>query len=409
MRPLSVALLSWEYPPVVVGGLARHVYELGHGLVAEGHEVTVYTRGRDGSPPEEDDGGVRVIRVSEYPPPIGTDELVPWTLAFNIALVHRAERDLRLRAPDVLHAHDWLVAYAAAVLKDLDVTPLVATIHATEHGRHGGRLPGPTQRFIHRVERWLVAEAERVVTCSAYMREQVARHLGADEDRLETIANEVDVPAFAHRGPSVRAELWREDRPLLLFAGRLEYEKGLQTLLDALPLLDGVVPGAGLVVAGDGTYRSTLEELSRSRALGHRVRFEGFVGEDRLHALYAAADVAVVPSLYEPFGLVALEAMASGTPLVASDTGGLREIVVDEISGLRFRPGDAEGLARAVARVLLDPETSARLQREAHSALAARRSWTGAAARTAEAYRKAIDTSRRAPTPLRTALQRSGT
>ena len=409
MRPLSVALLTWEYPPVVVGGLARHVYELGQGLVAEGHDVTVYTRGRDGSPPEEDDNGVRVVRVSEYPPPIGTDELVPWTLAFNIALVPRAERDMRLEPPDVLHAHDWLVAYAAAVLKDLAATPLVATIHATEHGRHGGRLPGPTQRFIHRVERWLVAEAERVVTCSAYMREQVARHLGADVDLLETIANEVDVRSFAHRTPPVRAELWPEDRPLLLFAGRLEYEKGVQTLLEALPLLDATLPGAGLVVAGDGTYRSTLEDLSRSMGLERRVRFEGFVEERRLHALYAAADVAVVPSLYEPFGLVALEAMASGTPLVVSDTGGLREIVVDEVSGLRFRPGDAAALARAVARVVLEPETSARLQREAHSALASRRSWMGAAARTAETYRRAIDTARRAPTPLRTALERSGT
>jgi glycogen(starch) synthase len=409
MRPLSVALLTWEYPPVVVGGLARHVYELGHGLAAEGHEVTVYTRGRDGASPDEDDGGVRVIRVGEYPPPIGTDDLVPWTLAFNIALVHRAERDLRLEPPDVLHAHDWLVAYAAAVLKDLAVTPLVATIHATEHGRHGGRLPGPTQRFIHRVERWLVAEAERVVTCSAYMREQVARHLGADEDRLEAIPNEVDVGAFADDAPPVRAELWPADRPLLLFAGRLEYEKGVQTLLEALPVLDDLAPGAGLVVAGDGTYRSTLEDLSRSLGLERRVRFEGFVEEDRLRSLYAAADVAVVPSLYEPFGLVALEAMASGTPLVASDTGGLREIVVDEVSGLRFRPGDAQALARAVARVLLDPDTATRLRREARSALASRRSWNGAASRTADAYRRAIDTARRAPTPLRSALERSGT
>jgi glycogen(starch) synthase len=405
MRPLSVALLSWEYPPVIVGGLARHVYELAHGLAAEGHRVTVYTRGRDGSPPEEDDRGVRVLRAAEYPPPIGTDDLVPWTLAFNISLVHRAEREMREDPPDVLHAHDWLVAYASAVLKDLAEVPLVATIHATERGRHGGNLPGPVQRFIHRVERWLVAESERVITCSAYMREQVLASLGAHQDRLEMIPNEVDAGAFWQAGASRPSERG-EEGPMLLFAGRLEYEKGLQTVFDALPLLR--VPGARLVVAGDGTYRGELARRVGDQGLDDRVTFVGFVDEGRLRDLYAAADVAVVPSLYEPFGLVALEAMAAGAPLVVADTGGLREIVVDGVTGLLFPPGDATALAHAVRRVLTEPGLAVTLVREARSALAARRSWTGAAARTAGAYARALESIRRAPTPLRRALERSG-
>lgn len=390
MRPLSVALLSWEYPPVVVGGLSRHVYELSRHLALDGHAVTVYTRGYHGGAEEEIQAGVRIVRVPEYPPPLGVEDLIPWTLAFNIGLIHRATVELIDEPPDVLHAHDWLVAYAATVLKDLGSLPLVTTIHATEHGRHGGRLPGPTQQFIHRVERWLVAESERVITCSAFMRDEVVLGLGAEEDRLDLVPNQIDLKPFEEPSASARPEVWPEDRPMILFAGRLEYEKGVQTVLEALPQLERRVPGVGLVVAGEGTYRSALERRVASLGLDGLVRFLGFADELRLRSLYSSADLAIVPSLYEPFGLVTLEAMASGTPVLVADTGGLREIVEHEVSGLRFPPGDARGLARAAARILQDPALAERLAREARSALATRGSWSVAAGRTAEAYRTAI-------------------
>ncbi len=403
MRPLSVALLSWEYPPVVVGGLSRHVYELSRHLAREGHGVTVYTRGTDGAPAEEMDGGVRVVRVEGYPPPLAIEDLVPWTLAFNISLIHRALGELLDEPPDVLHAHDWLVAYAGAVLKDLASLPLVATIHATEHGRHRGTLPGPTQRFVDRVERWLVSESQRVITCSAFMRREVAAALGADEERqLDMIPNQVDLSPFSPPAPSLRSSLWPGDRPLMLFAGRLEYEKGVQTALDAMSEIRRRCPGTGLIVAGDGTYRSTLEEQARRLGLQGMVRFEGFLDEARLRSLYRSVDLAIVPSLYEPFGLVALEAMASETPVVVADTGGLREFVEHEVSGLRFETGDPQALADAATRVLRDPILGERLAREARSALEARGSWTTAAVRTAETYRRAVvgpaDTK---PLPLR--------
>ena len=388
MRPLSVALLSWEYPPVVVGGLSRHVYELSRHLALEGHGVTVYTRGLPGAPDEEYQEGVRVVRVQGYPPPL--DDMIPWTLAFNIALIHRAMDELSERHTDVLHAHDWLVAYASTVLKDLCSLPLVATIHATERGRHVGRLPGARQRFVDSVERWLVSEAQWVIACSAFMRDDVAGELGADPERLDLIANEVDLTPFSTPASSLRPQVWPADRPMVLFAGRLQYEKGVQTLLDAMPLIARRVPGAGLIVAGDGTYRPALEEHATRLGLNGQVRFEGFVDEHRLRSLYRSADLAVVPSLYEPFGLVALEAMASGIAVVAADTGGLREIVEHDVSGLLFPPGDARALARAVARVLRDASLSERLATEARNALAARGSWSDAAASTAETYRRAI-------------------
>lgn len=390
MRPLSVALLSWEYPPVVVGGLSRHVFELSRHLALEGHSVTVYTRGHPDAPPDETLDGVRIARADGFPPPVPIEDLVPWTLAFNIALISRAMPDLVEDPPDILHAHDWLVAYGGVVLKGVCSLPLVATIHATEHGRHGGRLPGPTQRLVHSVERWLVSEAERVITCSAFMRDEVVGALGADEERLDLIPNQVDLAPFSPPAPSLRPELWPGERPLILFAGRLEYEKGVQTALDALPEIERRVPGVGLIIAGDGTYRRSLEARAASLGLDGQVRFEGFVDESRLRALYRSADLTIVPSLYEPFGLVTLEAMASGTPLVVAEVGGLREIVQHGVTGLRFRPGDARGLARAATKVLRDPALGARLAREARSALAARGSWRAAAARTADSYRLAI-------------------
>ncbi len=391
MRPLSVALLTWEYPPVVVGGLSRHVQHLSEALTRCGHDVTVFTRGLALSRGDEREGGVRVVRVTPDEGPSYTD-LVPWVLELNRSLLDRAWSEVRTLRPDVIHAHDWLVAHAAVALADRTHTPLVATIHATEHGRHRGRLAGPTQRFVHGVERWLTSTADRVIACSAYMRREVIEVLETPSDRVDAIPNQIELAEFEPVGSRgrVRDGLGIDGSPLVVFAGRLEYEKGVQTILEALPLVDRRIPGVRLVVAGTGTYRPELEARCRSLRLGERVRFEGFVEEDRLRDLYGAADLVVVPSLYEPFGLVALETMASGTPVVAADTGGLREVVEEGVTGLRFPPGDPQELSRAMVRVLGDGSLARTLAERARGSLAVRGSWTGAASRTAEVYRRAI-------------------
>ncbi len=392
MSPLSIALLSWEYPPVVVGGLARHVHHLSHGLTRCGHQVTVVTRGLPGSEGDGREDGVRVARVVPETDPPSAD-LVPWVLELNRSLLERAGPEVRDHRPDVIHAHDWLVAHAAVALAERTGVPLVATIHATEHGRHRGRLAGPTQRFVHDVERWLTSVADRVIACSAYMRREVIDVLETPEDRVVAIPNQIDLTEFAPVGSRgrVRDGLGIDGSPLVVFAGRLEYEKGVQTILEALPLVDRWIPGVRLVVAGTGTYRSELEDRCRSLRLGNRVRFEGFVGESRLRDLYGAADLVVIPSLYEPFGLVALETMAAGTPVVAADTGGLREVVEEGVTGLRFAPGDHHSLSQAMVRVLGDGSLARTLAERARDSLAARGSWTGAASATVDVYRKAIN------------------
>jgi glycogen synthase len=388
---MRVLMLSWEYPPVMVGGLGRHVHSLAEAVSRAGHTVTVLTRHGAGAAYDEVVGGVRVVRVPEDPPlfPFET-ELLAWAMAFNHALT-RAGLLVAEDPPDVVHAHDWLVAHAAATLKHHLGVPLVATVHATEAGRHQGWLPGPLNKAIHSVEWWLTYEARRVITCSEYMRWEVTRLFELPPDKMDVVPN------------GIRAERWRPEParvaaarsryagsgPLVVFSGRLVYEKGVHDLLRAMPRLRRRHPGIRLVVAGSGPHDEALRAQARALRLGRSVCFAGFVGEAELAALAAAADCAVVPSIYEPFGLVALEAAAAGTPLVAADVGGLREFVQPGHTGLRFRPGDAAGLADAVTALLSDQMLARRMARAARAVVTADYSWDRLAARTAEVYERA--------------------
>lgn len=386
-------MLSWEYPPVVVGGLGRHVHALAVTLTAAGHDVTVVSRYVDGAALDEVVDGVRIVRVPEDPPRFDFAEstLLAWTMALNHALTRAALRVASQVRPEVVHAHDWLVAHAATTLKHHLGVPLVATIHATEAGRHQGWLPGELNRSIHRVEWWLTYEARRVITCSEYMRWEVTRLFELPAEKVDAVANGVDLPQWTPRKADIaRARAEYGEGPLLVFCGRLVYEKGVHDLLAALPRLRRRHPGLRLVIAGDGPHRSELQAQARRRRLGRSVVWAGFRTRDELAALVAAADCVVVPSIYEPFGMVALEGMAAGTPVIASDTGGLREIVVDGVTGVRFTPGNVSGLANAVSGVLTDEVLSRRLARAARTVVASDHSWPTIADRTVDVYRLAI-------------------
>ena len=389
---MRILMLSWEFPPRLVGGLGRHVDSLTRSLVAAGHEVHIVTRSHPDAPAEERRGPLRVTRVDASPPSVPFDDLVPWVLAFNTAVLAAAARILRIqpdaRPFDVVHGHDWLVASAAVGIADAFDLPLVATVHATEYGRHQGHLPGPMNRLIHDIEGWFVEHADRTLVCSSYMHEQVRTLFGIPEDRLETIPNGVAVDELEPEADAVRAlrrTLADDGTHLVLFAGRLEYEKGVQTVLHALERLTDKVGSVRFLIAGVGTYSDELRLLVDELGLGHRVRFTGFLEERALRLHYAAADVAVAPSLYEPFGLVATEAMACGTPVVVSDTGGLREIVTDG-AGLRFPPQDAEQLADRIAEVLTDEELAGRLVARGRERIRRHYDWADVATRTLEAY-----------------------
>jgi glycogen(starch) synthase len=381
-----ILMLSWEYPPLLVGGLGRHVHALATTLVAAGHEVTVVTRHSPGALREEYAEGVHIVRAPDDPPEFPADDgnLVGWTTAFNHTLTRAALRAARTGRYDVVHAHDWLVAHAAVTLREhLDV-PLVATIHATESGRHQGYLPHAHNRTIDGIERWLAHEAVRVIVCSQYMRREVVRQFDVPAERIDVVHNGVDVLRWYARPRAVAAARLRfaaPGAPLVSFAGRLVYEKGVQHLIAAVPQLRERHPGLRVVVAGDGPYRRELEAMA-----GPEVTFAGFLTGHNLTALMGASDCYVVPSIYEPFGMVALEAAAAGTPVAVSATGGLAEIIEHGVTGVRFTPQDPASLAESVGAVLTDRDYARRLARLGRRRVREDFAWPAIAADTVAAY-----------------------
>ncbi|WP_433791226.1 glycosyltransferase family 4 protein [Actinoplanes sp. CA-252034] len=385
-----ILMLSWEYPPLLVGGLGRHVHALATTLVRAGHEVTVVTRHAPGALLEEYTEGVRVVRAPDDPPAFDVTggNLLAWAVAFNHTLTRAALHATRTGGFDVVHAHDWLVAHTAVTLREhLDV-PLVATIHATESGRHQGYLPSAHNRTIDDVERWLAAEAVRVIVCSGYMRHEISRLFDVPPDRVDVVPNGVDALRWRARPRAVAAARSRYagDGPLVSYAGRLVYEKGVQHLIDAVPTLRSRFPGLRLVIAGDGPYRPDLE----TRASGTpEVSFTGFLGGHELTALMGASDCYVVPSIYEPFGMVALEAAAAGTPVAVAGTGGLDEIVDHGVTGVKFAPGDPAALAETTGWVLGDRDFARSLALRARERVRSDFNWPAIADRTATVYDRA--------------------
>lgn len=394
---MRVLMVSWEFPPVVVGGLGRHVHALSRELVTAGHEVVVLSRGPAGTDVathptvEERVDGVRVLRVAEDPPHLefGTD-MVAWTLAMGHALLRHALVELLPGwRPDVVHAHDWLVAHPAIALADTIGVPLVATLHATEAGRHSGWLSAPMNRQVHSTEWWLANRADAVVTCSSAMRAEVATLYDLDQDRIAVVHNGIDAGRW--RVPRAAAEAARQARaaatgPQLVYFGRLEYEKGVQDLIAALPRIRRRHPGTRLLVAGSGTQRAFLDEQVVTHRVRRSVEFLGHLPDVELSALLRTADAVVLPSRYEPFGIVALEAAAVGATLVASTAGGLGEVVRDGETGLAFSPGDVPGIADAVSHALSDPAAAARRARAGKSRLRRDFRWSTIAADTARIY-----------------------
>jgi glycogen synthase len=249
-----------------------------------------------------------------------------------------------------------------------------------------------------------------VITCSQYMRWEVTRLFDLPPEKGEAIPNGVELAEWKADPADVTAVRSRYGGgPLVVFAGRLVYEKGVHDLLAAVPRLRRRHPGLKVVIAGDGPHLAELKAQAKRLRLGRSVAWTGFLDSGQLPILAAAADCAVVPSIYEPFGMVALEAAAAGTPLVVANTGGLREIVEHGITGLTFAPGNPADLADAVTAVLSDEILARRLTRDARAVLERDYSWTTIAARTVEAYQRAVREERalqaglvaRAQAPLR--------
>lgn len=391
---MRVLVLTWEYPPIVEGGLARHVRKLSVQLARQGVEVHVLTRGAAGLPADEDMTGVHVHRVPEPARPSDLGAFVAWIERMNEHMRQRGTELCAAHRFDLVHGHDWLVAGAGEHLAEHAGAPFVATIHATEHGRHQGWVfDQQPQRHIHEVERTLARRADRLIVCSHYMRGHVADVFDLDEARVTVIPNGIDPEDLRPSGDldDLRSRFAAPHERLVLLVGRLVHEKGFQFALEALGGPDGVVARLGAVrflVAGSGTHEQQLKAEATALGLDEHGTFLGWIGDDVLHSLYRISDLCVVPSIYEPFGLVALEAMASGCPCIVADSGGLREVVPDESVGLRFPSRDPRALAGEMERLLTDDDLRRGLVARAGEHVL-RFDWAEIARETAEVYAEA--------------------
>lgn len=377
-------MLSWDYPPGTAGGIAAHVDGLAHALADAGQEVVVITRSHPlaGSAGDSDPGGVRVVRADVDMPWLSAGSELARTASANHALVVRSG-ELGEWRPDVVHAHDWQVAWAADVLAARYGVPLVTTLHGTERGRHGGHLPPGEPTDINSVEWWLAFRSARVVTSTKLMVREIVGGFELDPARVTRIPNGID-PAWWRSGDHDRID---PDRPALILTwGRVRFEKGYQVLARAISTLRARRNNIECIIAGRGSYLPELQSQLDIEGVSDIVTLPGFLSDHELRAAIHRAACVVIPSLYEPFGVVALEALAGGAPLIVADTGGLAELVGGTGSALLFEPGNAEQLAERIDQLLGDPEGADRMRRAGAELLEATYTWDAIAARTRDVY-----------------------
>ncbi len=381
---MKVLMLSWELPPDHVGGLGKHVFHLSRALSAQGAETHVVTIART----NETTGGNDepwVHRLMAYP--VSSPDFVSWVLQLNVAMLERAIAvSLEHGEMSLVHAHDWLSCFAARAYKHAFCVPMVATIHATEAGRNAG-IHNAQQKYISDVEWWLGYEAWRIICCSSHMKNEVTSLFGAPEDKIEVIPNGVDPEEFRVPDRALSRDLFaHRDESMVFFVGRLVREKGVDTLIEAVRILLDQGRKIKLVIAGTGPYEENLKFKAAMTGIYSNTYFTGRITDNVRNHLYMWADAAVFPSYYEPFGIVALEAMAAGSGLVVSDTGGMSEVVSHELNGLKVKPGDPAHLASAIARLIDERELRHKIRRAGLETVRRRYAWPQIAKHTLRLY-----------------------
>lgn len=387
---MKILMLTWEYPPRIVGGIARVVHDLSHRLIKDGHDVTVVTYKEGNTPDFEDDKGVKVYRIGNYM--INPNNFIDWIMQMNFNLVAKANEIIAKEGNfDVIHAHDWLVAYAAKTLKNSYGTPIVATIHATEAGRNSG-IHDETQRYINDTEWMLTYEASEVIVNSNYMKNELQRLFGLPFEKINVVPNGVNLNLYSgiERDYEFRRQYAADNEKIILFVGRLVYEKGIQHLIAAMPKILEKYHDSKLVIAGKGGMIDELKAQVNAMGISNKVYFAGYMNGKDVQKMYKAADVAVFPSTYEPFGIVALEAMLSENPIVVSDIGGLNEIVQHRENGMKSYAGNPNSIADSILELLYDHKLCADITKKAKNKVRNEYNWNKIAQDTHFTYQKAI-------------------
>jgi 1,4-alpha-glucan branching enzyme len=386
-------MLTWEFPPRIIGGISPHVHYLSKSLARDGVKVYVVTCDFPGAPPHEVLDGVEIFRIDSYKNP--SPDFATWVYLMNVNMQKEAATIIRSLNGnvDILHAHDWLVATSGIGLKHVFRKPLFVTMHSTEIGRRNG-IHFDYERMIHETEAWLTYEAWKVICCSDYMVSHVRWAFGLPPDKQVMIPNGVNADVYSELDRKDMVQFRRKfalpGEKIVLFVGRLVYEKGVHVLVNAIPrVLEKV--NAKFVIVGNGYMKEQLSGLVKTLGIDQKVMFTGFVDDETLRRLQTCADVSVVPSLFEPFGIVALEAMAAKSPVVVSDTGGLGEIVDHDVDGVKVYANNPDSLAWGITKVLADEKHAEHIGSNAFEKIHEKYNWNRIAQQTENMYKSVLN------------------
>jgi len=408
---VRIGFFIWEYPPSLVGGLGTYAEYITREYIELGHDVTVFTLNPGNLNTREVYKGVEVHRpliadASNVFPVFVTEDLRKWgtnikffndIFLYNIlsstkfinGLIGKEEYKF-----DVVCVHDWLSSIAGSIIKNEVRIPVVFHVHSTEWGRSGGA----GSEVVSHLERQMAERADHIITVSEAMREDLVRH-GWQASKISVVWNGVDPDKYdPSKAKPEEIEEMRErhgiskDGNMILFIGRLTWVKGVRNLVQAMPSIINDYPKTKLVILGRGEEQKDITELADRLSVGKNVQcnFE-FVPEPERIAYYAAADVCVFPSTYEPFGIVSLEAMSMAKPVVAGANGvvGFKEQVVSsgpDQSGIHINGNDPTDIAWGIKEVLKNPERARQLGQNGRKRVLQYFTWRKAAEQTLQVY-----------------------
>jgi glycosyltransferase involved in cell wall biosynthesis len=412
---LNIALFSWEYPPKIVGGLGTYVHELTRQFVKMEQNVSVFTMNDGTLKTRELMNGVEVHRpllldISEILPEVIAEEIKRWgpgmnsfsnVMLYNLLVSTKIVNDLipnEKKVFDVLSVHDWLSSMAGITLRKGLNVPMVFHVHSTEKGRS----LGDGSKIISELEKKAANLANRIITVSYAMKGELISY-GFPSDKIEVVWNGVDPKKYSPEAVSAEKiqQIRRKygitpDEKMIYFIGRLTGVKGADRLIMAMPQVLAKFPKCKLVIVGKGEMEGELTRLAGSLNISNNVIFNyNMLPEDERIAHYAAADMAVFPSLYEPFGIVALEAMAMKKPLVVGARGvsGFREIVIPSgptQTGYHINPYDPQDIAWGIGSVLADENRMKVMGENARSRVIAEFTWETVAKKVFSIYEDAL-------------------
>jgi glycogen synthase len=383
---MRIAFFSWEaLESILIGGVGVHVSELSRALARLGHEVHLFTRMGEGQAHYEKIQDVYIHRC-------GFDQhndfcYEMWNMCRAFEHHFFTTRAL-VGEFDIIHAHDWLTAEMLTLTKHTRARKIL-TMHSTEYGRCGNNIYSGRSETVRHNEWRGIFVAERVICVSKAMRDEIAWLYQAPGDKLSVIYNGVRPQLFdIECDPGeVKASIGIHPvAPTILFAGRIVYQKGVDILLNAIPLVLRHVPEAMFVFAGDGEMRWDLENSSKARGLEHNTRWLGKVEHRKLRKLFKSCDALCVPSRNEPFGIVILEAWSARKPVVATKNGGPGEFVTHDVNGFSVYD-NPDSIAWGIGHIFANFDHARKMGENGRKEVEHRFTWDKIAEQTIEAYK----------------------